>query len=262
MDFAMFSKNQKCVCVVQARLDSSRLPGKILKPLNDKPVLEWVLERCVAISGVDQVICAIPDTETNDVVASLVTSIGINVFRGSEHDVLARYWGAVAHEKTKYVMRVTSDCPFLDPEVCSEVLVETDKRNLFYGATGALPNGLACEVFRKEALEEAHKRATHPNDREHVTLWIKRRYKGASFIYPGDRLVARNNRWVLDYPEDYEVLCRIATLLKGQDHETSWRTVLMLVDENADIRAINAGRSLDWQKQTDEILKSVKNGDE
>ena len=253
-------ENQLCVCVVQARFGSSRLPGKILKPLNGKPVLQWVLERCAAIRGVDQVICAVPEGERDDAVARLATQLGIKVFRGSEQDVLARYWGAVAKEPARYVMRVTADCPLLDPAVCAGVLAETSKRGLAYGATGALPNGLACEVFLKEALEEAHKIASHPHDREHVTLWIKRRYKDACFIYPGDKLVARSNRWVLDYPEDYEALSRIAALLEGQDRETSWQTVLKLVDKKPAIRAINAARIPEWRQKTAQIHKRADKG--
>lgn len=257
MELAVSSREQMCICVVQARFGSSRLPGKILKNLNGKPVLQWVLERCASIKGVDQVICAVADTEADDAVASLAEELGVKVFRGSEQDVLARYWGAVAEENTRYVMRVTSDCPFLDPSLCAEVLAETDKRGFFYGATGAFPNGLACEVFRKEALEEAYKKAQHPTDREHVTLWLKRQYKDACFVYPGDKKIARSNRWVLDYPEDYEALLRIAALLEGRDNETSWKTVLHVVRENPGIRAINAARIADWHKKTAAIHASV-----
>src|SRR6185437_5076101 len=107
--------------IVQARVGSTRLPGKVLERLGDAPVLEHVLRRCQAIAGVDAVVCATVAGKDGDAVASLAENLDVAVYRGSEHDVLARYHGAAHAVGADVILRVTSDCPLIDPEVCAAV---------------------------------------------------------------------------------------------------------------------------------------------
>ena len=246
-----------CVTVIQARRGSSRMPDKILQPLNGTPVLTWVIERCQMINSVDTVIVAIPEDPYNDPVAELALKSGALVSRGSEMDVLARYWHAVSDIDTKYVMRVTSDCPFLDPDICQQLLDEVEVAGLPYGVTGQLPNGIVCEVFTKAVLEEAFHKAKHAYDREHVTLWIKRKCKDAMFVLKGDPEIACTNRWVLDYPEDYELLAKVAPLLSRAEKPTSWLTILEIMQNNPGFADINRHRIDEWRTKTDKIYKTT-----
>ena len=159
-------------CIVQARLGSSRLPAKVLLPLpTGRTVLEEVLHRCKQIPGVDVVVCAIPDTAENDILASVLDemfrdeswSYGIEqaVVRGPEHDVLARYVKAAEAVKADVIMRITADCPLVDPEVCGQVLALAKEREAGYASNvwpdRTFPQGFDCEVFTRHVLHLAHK---------------------------------------------------------------------------------------------------------
>jgi spore coat polysaccharide biosynthesis protein SpsF len=247
------SEEFHCVAVIQARRGSSRFPDKILKPLGGKPVLQWVIERCHMIEGVERVVCAIPEDPYNDPIADVALSAGASVCRGSESDVLGRYMKAVADIDTRYVMRITSDCPLLDPSLCADIMREVRDRELPYGVTGSWPNGLSCEVFTKSALVEADKGATHLFDREHVTLWIKRQFKENCFVLQGDRKTADENRWVLDYPEDYDFLTALVPYLLHQSDATKWQSVLDVVTRHPEIAEINRHLIAEWREKTNQI---------
>ena len=108
--------------IVQARMGSSRLPGKVLMPLAGMTVLEHVLRRCAQIDGVDCLICAVPDVAESKPIEDIARRCGALVSRGPETDVLSRYLGAAREHAVDVVMRVTSDCPLIDPEICGNVL--------------------------------------------------------------------------------------------------------------------------------------------
>jgi len=130
----------KTACIIQARLGSTRLPGKVLETLGDAPVLEHVLRRCQAIEGVDEVVCATVEGADGDAVATLADNLDIAVYRGSESDVLARYHGAAHAVGADVVMRVTSDCPLIDPEVCAAVLKLREEADADYAANNMPPS--------------------------------------------------------------------------------------------------------------------------
>ena len=161
------------VVVVQARMTSTRLPGKMMLSLGGEPVIRHVLRRCCEIPGIDRVILAVP-TDKNTPLMREALALGVTVARGSEHDVLGRYRKAALG--ADIVMRVTGDCPLIDPEVCGRVLalMEDGVDYVSNVMPRGFPKGLDCEVFTSEALERAHKEATDPKDREHVTLWMQR----------------------------------------------------------------------------------------
>lgn len=220
---------QKTAVIVQARLGSTRLPAKVLLPLpTGRTVLEEVLFRCRQIPGVDVVVCAVPDTAENDILASVVSKIEWAAFpednpvirarpilvRGSEHDVLARYAKAAGAVGADVVMRVTSDCPLIDPEACGHVLqafMNARQRTdcvVHYSSNVHprwLPHGQDCEVFSRELLERANREANGPHDREHVTTpWMydtacaARACTGVEYNEDRSHL-----RWTLDTLEDY-----------------------------------------------------------
>lgn len=199
-------------CIVQARLGSSRLPAKVLLPLpTGRTVLEEVLWRCSRISGIDVVVLAIPDTPENDIIVQnglkRQSSRKIQLVRGPEHDVLARYAKAAETVNADVIMRITADCPLIDPQVCGQVLAAF--RDYKYECCSntkprTWPQGLDCEVFSASALRLANKYATKPYDREHVTPFLQSDDTTTishNVVRKGEDL--SHLRWTLDTIEDY-----------------------------------------------------------
>lgn len=230
--------------IVQARLGSSRLPGKVIEQIEGRPVLAHVLDRCRAIRGGDLVICAVPDTDTNRQLHAIARSCGADVFCGSEQDVLGRYLGAAKMAGADIVMRVTSDCPLIDPEVCDAVLELRARENADYAANNmprSFPHGLDCEAFTFAALAEADAQTREPYDREHVTPWLRRAAHLRRANYSSGNPALTGNRWTLDYPEDLAFLRAVfAALPKGS--RGSMADVLNVIAAHPDIPGINAMR--------------------
>lgn len=231
--------------IVQARFGSSRLPGKVLLPLGAGTVLAEVLRRCRAVPGVDVVCCAVPHGELDDEVADIAAAAGAEVSRGSETDVLDRYWQAARQVGADLIMRVTSDCPLIDPGLCGQVLslvgpgVDYAANNMPPG----FPHGLDCEAFPTRALAEAAAKATDAADREHVTPWLRRSdpTRLRALAGPGGDLV--HHRWTLDYPEDYVFLRRLFRRLPAGPAGAvpDWRQTLA-VAQDRDLMRINESR--------------------
>ena len=203
--------------IVQARLGSTRLPAKVLLPLpTGRTVLGEVLWRCCQIPGIDTVVCAIPDTAENDILngsahqafAGRIGGYGMPwlVVRGPEHDVLARYAKAAEVVNADVIMRITSDCPLIDPEVCGRILARQKEENVDYCSNchpRSWPQGYDCEVFKRRALMRAHEEAEAPNDREHVTPYLVR-WPGFTRANVADVGGDRSHyRWALDTLSDY-----------------------------------------------------------
>ena len=191
------------VCIVQARLTSSRLPGKVMYPLQGKPVLWHVLSRAKHIDGIDRVVLAAPDDTRSTVLAVVARSLGVETFYGSETDVLERYFYTALNNRAKVIMRITADCPFIDPKICSEVLSvlgDSDYASNVYPRT--VLKGYDCEVFTFHALTRAHREAIAPYDREHVTSWMQKNLKTKGL----DRLLMANDfteSFCIDTANDY-----------------------------------------------------------
>ncbi|MEJ0023117.1 MAG: glycosyltransferase family protein [Alphaproteobacteria bacterium] len=234
----------KTAVIVQARYGSSRLPGKALLPLGAGTVLEQVLARCAAIPGVDIVVCASPDTADSDPVAAEGARCGALVVRGSETDVLSRYAKAARAAQADIVMRITSDCPFIDPIVCGKVLGLLAERGVDYASLdmpASWPHGLDCEAFPARLLYEAEQNARDPHEREHVTPWIRAHVtQKATLTGPGAPFTSM--RWTLDYSEDYQFLSAIAEALGERARTAPAAEIASLCLRRPDIFAINAGR--------------------
>ncbi len=198
--------------IVQARLGSTRLPAKVLLPLpTGRTVLEEVFHRCGQIPGVDVVVCAIPDTPDNDILLD-ATCIIDRWVRGPEQDVLARYAKAAEAAGADVIMRITADCPLINPIVCHSVLSEIEMSGVDYASNTmprTWPQGLDCQVFTRNLLKRADVLATDPDHREHVCPWMERvptPSKRANVTAPEDR---SQLRWTLDTLEDYVRIYRL-----------------------------------------------------
>lgn len=229
--------------IIQARTGSSRLPAKVLKPLGDATVLRRVVDRVRAAPAIDEVVLAIPDTTDDDALAAHAATLGARVVRGSESDVLDRYFSAAQAVGATRVVRITSDCPLMDPNILDAMVRSFAEADADYMANTLpprrLPRGLDAEIFTMEALTRAHREATAAHEREHVTPYIyehPERFAIAGFDAGID---APEHRWTLDTPEDYALISRIWELLDSPETART-RDILALFDKHPDLFGINA----------------------
>lgn len=204
----------KTVAVVQARLKSTRLPGKILLPLpTGRVVLEEVIRRCRDAQTVHQVVVAIPDDEECDIL--LPYTMGATVVRGPELDVLERYRRAAETVGAHVVVRVTSDCPMIPPQMIDEVVRQRNAHALSYACNNmpdTWPIGYACEAFSIHALRYQAENSWDASSREHVTTALRSSAKGVSHVnVPCPHGDYSHLRWTLDTIEDY---VRIVTAME------------------------------------------------
>jgi spore coat polysaccharide biosynthesis protein SpsF (cytidylyltransferase family) len=235
----------KTACIVQARLGSTRLPGKILCELAGVSVLGHVLRRAAAVPGVDCVVCATVTGTDGDRVAQEARRHGAIVFHGDEKDVLGRYLGAARLVAADRILRVTSDCPLIDPALCGQVLALCGPGEADFAANNtppSWPHGLDCEAFTRAVLEEAALRARRPDEREHVSPWMREApgLVRADLSGPGGAIV--HHRWTLDYPEDLAFLEAVFALLPKPPSLPDMAAVLAVLREHPALAAINAGR--------------------
>ena len=164
----------KTIIIVQARLTSTRFPNKILKKIGNDTLIEILLKRLSLCKAVDQIVLAIPGNKKNKILSKILKS-NIPVFYGSENDVLDRYYKAAKKFKATYIVRISGDCPLIDPKVIDKA-VDFFKTNKFDYVSNTIkptyPDGLDVEVFNFESLKKAWKKAKIPSDREHVTKYI------------------------------------------------------------------------------------------
>ena len=231
--------------IVQARMGSSRCPGKVMEDLGGEPFLKRCLDRCAMIPKVDHVVCAVPDTVSDEVVADAAKTWGYTVVRGSEKDVLSRYAKAARSVNADAVMRVTSDCPMIDPGICGQTIEHWANCLADYGCNNmppGFPHGLDCEVFAADWLYQAEARAVRQYDREHVTPWIRTHPNlvKASIIGPGGGM--ETLRWTLDYPEDMAMFRAIYEEFGEGAVNASAAEYAALCLRRPDIPAINSMR--------------------
>lgn len=178
----------KTTAIIQARMGSTRLPGKILKDLLGKTVLQHVIERVQQARTIDEIIIATTTLEQDNAVVREAMQCGVRYFRGSEADVLSRYYLAAKENEAENVVRITSDCPLIDPQVIDIIVnfyKKTKQYDIVTNASSDLsqrtyPRGLDTEVFSFTVLEKAFKQADKPYQREHVTPFI---YENADRVY-------------------------------------------------------------------------------
>lgn len=229
--------------IVQARMGSSRLPGKVLEPIGARTALARCLTRCAAIPGVDEIVCAVPYSVSSDPVAEEAKRWGARVVRGPEGDVLARYAMAARAARADLVMRVTSDCPLIDPALCGRVrglLAESGADYACNNMPPQFPQGLDCDVFAAERLYDADWLAREPYEREHVTPWLRRdpHLTRAALVGPGTGL--ERLRWTLDYPQDLAFFRAVFAEMGEAAASASWAEIAALLLRRPDLIAINS----------------------
>lgn len=232
----------KTVIVVQARMTSTRLPGKVLLPLAGQPMLVRLLERLRRVRRAQGIVIATTTNAADDPIAALCAQQGVPCHRGSEHDVLSRYADAAHLHGADTVVRITSDCPLIDPALIDQVIAAYEEGGSDYVSNmlpPTWPYGMAVEVFSAAALAQAHAEATQAAEREHVTpflYWHPERYRLRNVASPVD---LSQHRWTVDTPEDYELVSRLFEHLMPIHPHFTQADVLALLEQHPDWIALN-----------------------
>ena len=233
------------VLIVQARMTSTRLPGKVLKTVLGKSLLEYQIERLKRVSNVCDIVIATTDKVTDDPIVDLCKRLNVSVFRGSEDDVLSRYYHAAKAHDADLVVRVTSDCPLIDPAVIDEVIETIVKKypKVDYVSNclqRTFPRGMDTEVFTMDALRFAFEYARVPAEREHVTPYIynnQKQFACENVTYDSNE---SRHRWTVDTLEDLDLIKVILESLYPVNKEFTLRDILNFMNKNPKLFSINA----------------------
>lgn len=232
----------RTLIIVQARMTSTRLPGKVLLPLAGEPMLTRLVERLRRVRRAHGIVIATTTNASDDPIAALCAQLGLPCHRGSEHDVLSRYADAARLHGADVVVRITSDCPLIDPALIDQVIAVYEQRGSDYVSNmlpPTWPYGMAVEVFSAAALQQAHAEATQAAEREHVTpfiYWHPERYRLRNVASPVD---LSQHRWTVDTPEDYELVRGLFETLHPINPEFTQADILALLDAHPDWMTIN-----------------------
>ena len=237
----------KILAITQARYGSTRLPAKILKEVNGMTLLEIHLRRILQAKTISKLKIATTDEEGAKYIVEVADKVGVEYYKGSVDDVLERFYGAAAPEKPDYVIRLTSDCPLIDPSVIDELVNYAITHDYDYVRTDAssFPDGLDTEVMKFSALEKAFNEAQLKSEREHVTpyIWKNGTAEGGtifkSYKYPNPQgdFNANDYRITIDEPEDFEV---IKALIENLGIERNWKEYIDYLLAHKELYAINS----------------------
>jgi spore coat polysaccharide biosynthesis protein SpsF len=232
----------KITAIVQARMGSTRLPGKVLMDLGGKTVLARVLRRLGRALRIHEVVVATTCGTGDGAIAQECDRLQVSCFRGSEHNVLDRYLRAAEQFRSDLIVRITADCPLIDPEVVDEVVVACITRGVDLSCNDVprtFPRGLDVEAFTLETLHRIHQMADQSYQREHVTSLVYERPDiFRTYLVKGNRDL-NHLRWTVDTPEDLHLIRAIYAHFENRD-DFGWREALELVDIHPELAEINA----------------------
>ncbi len=235
----------RVVAIIEARMTSSRLPGKVLLPVCNKPLLELLIERVCRIPRIDEIVVATTWNDSDDPVHALATGISAGCYRGSEHDVLGRVLGAAKTFSADYIVEITADCPLLDPGLSKQCIDNFFRLKMDYGSIPAdnFPSGTAIQIFPTSILSEVDREfPDNPAAREHVSLPIyshPERYR----LYRMEATVELNRpdlRFDLDTTEDFDLIKAIYEALYPTNPDFRLQDILSLLEARPELVGINA----------------------
>jgi len=235
----------KVVAIIQARMGSTRLPGKVLRQVLEKPLLEYQLERVGRAKLIDEIIIATTDQKINDPIVLLCKTLGISYYRGSENDVLNRYFEAANQTKAEVVVRLTADCPLIDPVQIDKVIERylLQQYELLYVSNvlkRSFPRGMDTEVFSVQALKEANQKAKKKSDREHVTKYMVNNSRSFHLENVTNNQDDSHHRWTVDTIEDFIFIKRIIETLYPHKPNFTMEDIITLLDQFPKWRMINS----------------------
>lgn len=240
----------KIGAIIQARMGSTRLHGKVMKTLEEKTVLAHVIDRVRQSKMIDEIIIATTTHDRDDVIELEALSCGVKVFRGSEDDVLSRYYYAAIVNGLDVIVRITSDCPLIDSIIIDKMIKKyLDNACDLLSNTGindyerTFPRGLDISIFPFESLKEAFKNAKEKYQREHVTPYI---YQLKNVQYFKNNINYSKYRWTLDTEEDFRLITEVYRRLYSGKHDFYMKDIIKLFNDNPNL--ININKYVDQKK--------------
>ena len=230
----------KIVAIIQARMTSTRLPGKVMMDLGGQPLLQVMLNRVQQSQKIDKIVVAVPDEPESDPIIDLCNKMNIDIAKGDELDVLSRFAIAAKAHDADVVVRLCSDCPLIDPQLIDDTISYFLENDLDYANNieqRSYPDGLDCEIFTAASLYEADEKAKHSKHREHVTTYIDGRVKDVE--EKGDFKCGSINydvsygdiMWSVNTKEEYDHICFLYDQLPDKQN-FSWLDVLKIENEH------------------------------
>ena len=242
--------------IIQARMGSTRLPGKVLKEIDGVPLLLLQIVRVKKTSSLDNIIIATSTLPQDDAISQFCSNNTIECFRGSEDDVLNRYYECAKKYEADVIVRLTSDCPLSDPKIIDKTVALFQQQKADYAAntvplqTSTFPDGSDVEVFSLEALEKAHRECKDAHDREHVTFYFWKYDNGFKTVQLIQKEDWSKFRFTVDYPEDLEVIEYVVAQLKQRDSFGHLAEIVEIIESNPEIRDKNSQyySGIGWNK--------------
>jgi spore coat polysaccharide biosynthesis protein SpsF len=232
------------VLITQARMSSTRLPGKVMLQVQNKPLLAYHLERLERVTLADRVVVATSTNSADDLIAQFCRDRGVYFFRGDELDVLSRYYMCAKAYAADVIVRVTSDCPVIDPDIIDRVIAEylAHRDHVDYVSnvqTRTFPRGMDTEVFSFEALQDAYVHATAPLEREHVTPYIYRREHKYKLLSVTDIEDASSYRLTVDTEDDFRLISQVLEKLYAKNPNFTLQDMIELFSYHPELLQIN-----------------------
>jgi spore coat polysaccharide biosynthesis protein SpsF len=234
----------KIVATIEARMTSSRLPGKVLLPALGQPMLHHLFNRLRAVPSIDEIVLATTVNATDDVLVEFAAGEGIAAYRGSEQDVMMRVAGAAESAEADVIVEITGDCPIIDPDIVEQTIqmyLHHDAAYVSNAHVRSHPDGMDTQIFRLETLKRSAAMTDHPLDREHVSLHMRNHPE----LFPKVHLVAPPSLWwpelglTLDEEADYRLLKQIIETLGPVDPLFGCLEVIRLLKRNPEWVNIN-----------------------
>lgn len=254
----------KIITIVQARMSSTRLPGKVSMDILGKTLLERQLERMSQAKLLGDIVVAISDNPKDDILEELCIKNGYLIFRGSENDLLDRHYHCALHYKADIVSKIPSDCPLIDSRVIDRVFKYFLENSFDFVSNlhpASYPDGNDVEIFTFSALEKAFKEAKRPLEREHTTPYFWENphiFSIGNVLWEAHLDFSMSHRFTIDYPEDFDFIHKIYSSLYPINSNFSLEMILDLLEKNSSIYAINSTYAgVNWYRNHIEELKTI-----
>jgi spore coat polysaccharide biosynthesis protein SpsF len=256
----------KIVTVIQARMGSTRLPGKVLLPLVGKPLLLRIVERVSLANYVGEIVVAITEDELDNQLAMICQKNIIKLFRGSSLDLLDRHYKAAKKYSAEVVIKIPSDCPLIDPQVIDKVILYYIKNQERFDFVSNLhppsyPDGNDVEIMSFEVLERAWINAKKDFEREHTTPFIWEnpdKFRIGNVVWETGLDYSMTHRFTIDYKEDYEFIKRVYDELYAKNNRFGLNDILMLLENKPEIKKINETYAgVNWYRNHLNELKTI-----
>lgn len=247
----------RVLAVVQARMSSSRLPGKVLLPLLGEPMLARQIERLRLSTRIEKLIVATSSAATDDPITAQCEALGVPCYRGSLDDVLDRFVHAARPHSPQHVVRLTADCPLTDPVLIDQLIAKHLVSGADYTTNAnppSFPDGLDAEVMRYAALHIAWREARRQSEREHVTLFIASQPERFVIETLQSETDLSALRWTVDEADDLELVERIYAALYPRNPSFTTQDVLQLLEEQPELRTLNT-----LHRRNEGLEKSLEN---